>query len=133
MQALIDLSPTGGCRSQNKILSNFAYDTLGDIVSASNIAAGLVSGQPGGMTEVQRRVGTLTTQGLEGLETLPASHPGLRAITAILTGIPRRTGLRGFQQEAFDSTDDVPEPAAMFLAGASLVALGLLHRRLHRG
>jgi hypothetical protein len=83
------------------------------------------------MTDVQTGVGTLTTTGVAGSETLQVSYPGLQSITTSSAAtIPTGSGLLSFEQEWFESTANAtPEPITMLLAGAGLLCLGFLQRR----
>jgi len=83
------------------------------------------------LTDIQTGVGTLTTNGTTtGNETLQVSYPGLQSITTTATAtVPTGDTLLSFEQEWFEHTAGVPEPAAMFLVGTGLLGLSLLRLR----
>ncbi len=88
------------------------------------------------VTDVQTGVGTLTMDGLPGLETTQVLYPGLQSVSTVATAvIPSGSGLLSLEQEWFEKTAvaTVPEPAPMFLLGVGLVGLSMLHRRQRRG
>ena len=85
------------------------------------------------MRDIQTGVGTLTTQGLAGLETTQVSYGGTQSITTTSTAtIPNGSGLLSFEQEWFEQVP-VPEPAATLMVGSGLLSLGLLRLRRQRG